>query len=412
MKKLYDFWNAAKIPFRNIWRNRRRTSMTMAGIAIATLSLILLGGYIQVMDMGLRENAISNQFGHFQIARTGYFDAENTSFSYLMDENEFKILEKRLYEIEGVDYVNYRLHISGMIGNFKDSTVFLGTAGLAEWEVFMSPSIIRGEPLSAADPTGIVIGESMAEKLDIDIGSTVLLFFASDAGTQEAVLANIRGLYRGMFQEQEANIIYIPLTTAWELMLEPRVHNLLVFLRDEQEMSEVITEIEGFINKNQYDFEVKPWNELAVYYKQIVSMFNGFLLVAGIIFFIIIIFNISNTMYMVINERTREIGTLRAMGDSKAEIVRMLFGESFLMGIIGAVIGTLAAYLLIPVINSLNLTLPPGPGQLERIPVQLIFDVKVSALIILTNIFIASIASILPALRAAKIQIVDALRHV
>jgi putative ABC transport system permease protein len=183
------------------------------------------------MEVGLTENAISKEFGHFQIARTGYFDADNTSSQHLIPEEEFRILEELLYDMDEVDYVNLRLHIVGIIGNMGGSTIFAGICGQPESEILMTPTVTKGKPISSNDPTGIIIGASMAEKLNVEVGSNLLLFFSSDSGAQEAINVTIRGLYKGMMKEQENMIIHIPLESAWDLMLERKVHRILVFCK-------------------------------------------------------------------------------------------------------------------------------------------------------------------------------------
>jgi putative ABC transport system permease protein len=140
-------------------------------------------------------------------------------------------------------------------------------------------------------------------------------------------------------------------------------------------------------------------------------MLQGIMNVFSIIVFFIIVFGISNTMYMVITDRTQEIGTLRAIGNSKAQIVGMFFFEGFLMGIIGALSGTIIALISIPIINTLQLTLPPGPGQDSPTPIVLTATVYIIITVMIINIAVASVASIFPGISATRKKIVDALRQ-
>lgn len=411
MKNYYDLWLTLKIPLKNIWRNRRRTFFTIAGISFATVCLVLFGGYIRIIDIALKDSAIRKDYGHFQIARTGYFKADNMAPEYLMPEAEFKPLLNRLYKLPEVDFLNLRLHLAGIIGNYEKSTVFVGICGQPEAEIMMSPDIMQGKPLSESDPYGVLIGEGLAKKLNATLNSNLLLFFASDSGSQEAINVAVRGIFKGLFAEQGNMMVYLPIKGAWELMLEQKAHRVLVFLKDDQNLIPVIQEVKEFIRTNQLDLEVEPWNKLAVYYLQIIAMFYGFLLIGGVIIGSIIIFNISNTMYMIINERTREIGTMRAMGNSRREIIRLLFLEGLIMGIIGVVIGTAAAIILIPAINSLQLTLPPGPGQQDPITVQLMTDWGIIAIVICGIVIVTVLASIFPSIKATRNKIVNALHQ-
>lgn len=411
MKKCYDLWLMLKIPLKNIWRNRRRTFFTMAGISFATLCLVLFGGYIRVIEIALRDSAIHKDYGHFQIARTGYFKADSMAPEYLLSRETFQPLLRMLYGLPEVDFVNLRLHLAGIIGNYEKSTVFVGICGQPEAEIMMSPEIIQGEPLSASDPYGIVIGEGLAKKLNAGINSNLLLFFASESGSQEAINVTVRGIFKGLFAEQSNMMVYLPLKGAWELMLEQKVHRVLVFLKDETGLLPVMQRVKHFIRTKRLQLEVEPWEKLAVYYQQIIAMFQGFLLVGGIIIGLIIIFNISNTMYMVINERSREIGTMRAMGNSRGEIIRLLFSEGLIMGIIGVLIGTTAAIILTPAINSLHFTLPPGPGQQDPITIQIMTDWQVIAMVVCGIIIVTISASVLPSIKATRTKIVNLLHQ-
>lgn len=411
MTVLYDFLFQSRLAVKNIWRNRRRSSLTMASICLGTMALILVGGYIAIMAVGLKDEAIHKQYGHIQIARTGYFEADDTSADHLMTEQEFKAIEDQLWSLPETDMVSKRLHIAGIIGNMEKSTVFMATCGDPENEIFMLPSIMEGEPLSPDDVTGINIGRGLANKLDAGTGDGLLLFFASASGAQEAIYVSVRGIYKGLMKEQENVVIYVPIQSAWDLMLEEKVHRILLFLRSEEDIEPVMNKIQTYIEEEGLDLEVKSWEELAVFFQQILDFFRSMVLVAGIIIFIVIIFSISNTMYMVISERTREIGTLRAIGKTKKELMRNTFLEGVLMGIIGAGIGVALSSAIIPIINSLNVTLPPGPGQDERIPLVILFHSPTIFSVIGINILTAAAASVLPAIKATRKSIVDALRY-
>ena len=177
MTFLYDCLSYLRLCLRNIRRNRRRTLITLLSIVIGTLALILTTGYINVMKIGIESSAIANEFGHLQVAKTGYFEADQTSYEHMMSEEQFTAMENYLYSLPEVDFVNMRLHIAGIAGDISHSTVFLGICGKGETEVFMLPAVISGEPFTGSEYDTIVIGEAMARKLDVQVGDPLLLFF-------------------------------------------------------------------------------------------------------------------------------------------------------------------------------------------------------------------------------------------
>ena len=113
---------------------------------------------------------------------------------------------------------------------------------------------------------------------------------------------------------------------------------------------------------------LKKWIDLATYYKQVRTLFNGIFLFMGLIVFFMVLMSSVNTLLMTMFERTREIGAMLAMGTPRAWIVALFMAEAVLIGIIGAVVGVVAGNLLGVLINHSGLHMPPPPGYTVNIP--------------------------------------------
>lgn len=414
MGHLYGILKYLKIPIRNIWKNRRRTFITIASICVGTITLLVFTSYMNTMFIGLKYDAIHHQYGNIQIVKKGYFLVEENSPYIVMKSNDIKTMERELDGMKDVDYYNERLCIVGLIGNMERSTFFSGIAGFPEIESMMTPDILKGNVLSDNDPSGIVVGKALADKIGLKVGDNVILLVNSEGGSQEAINASIRGIYSSVIREMESVIIYLPIKLAWQLTLEQKVHRILVFLKSDNpgNTDAALKELQKGIDKNKLDLEVKPWGKLAVFYNQIVGMFTGMDIIIGFILFLIVIFNISNTMQMSINDRMKEIGTLRAMGSSRSEIVQLFTIEGIIMGIIGASIGVAAAMIAFPIINHSGVYLPPSPGQDKPLIVYFTMDLNIILTIFLVDFITAFLASYFPARRGSKIKIVNALRDI
>jgi|GEM_PF-1905318 len=408
---LFDMVSFLKFTVKNVWRNRRRTMITMAGICVGTVTMILLQSYVNTIDIGLKAEAVQKQYGHLQIAAKGYFDADENSPDHMMSAKVVNKIVSQALSLDSVDFVNTRVHLTGIIGTQKTSTVFSAIAGIPQAEGVMAPTIIKGKLLAENDPTGILIGEAMAKKLGVDTGDS-LIAFVSTGGSQEAIAVTVRGIYDALMPEMEKVIIYMPVNSAWDLMLDKKVHRILLFLNDPEKLNQTIGTMKDYIRKNEFNVEVRDWSTLAVFLKQIVGMFQGMIMVIGLIVFIVIIFNIQNTMHMAIHERFREIGAMRAMGSSRFEIVKVFIAEGFCIGLFGAILGIAFALIFIPWVNSMHFHLPPGPGQDKPTPVVFTPTNVILLNSLLVNLFTAFIASISPAIKGAKIRIYDALRYV
>jgi putative ABC transport system permease protein len=158
--------------------------------------------------------------------------------------------------------------------------------------------------------------------------------------------------------------------------------------------------------------ELKKWIDLANYYKQVRNLFNGIFLFMGVIVFFMVLMSSVNTLLMSLFERTREIGTMLAMGTPRLWIVLLFICEAGILGALGAVLGVAAGNLLGVVLNSSGLHMPPPPGYTVAIPFQIHFvpaEMIGASLLVIVSL---ALASIFPAVRASRLQIAEALAHV
>ena len=158
--------------------------------------------------------------------------------------------------------------------------------------------------------------------------------------------------------------------------------------------------------------DLKKWIDLATYYKQVRNLFDGIFLFMGIIVFFMVLMSSVNTLLMAMFERTREIGTMLAMGTPQAWIVALFMAEAALLGVLGAAIGVVGGNLLGSLLNWLNFRLPPPPGYTVSIAFHVLHVPGImigSSLLVVVSL---ALASILPAVRASRLQIAEALAHV
>ena len=141
-------------------------------------------------------------------------------------------------------------------------------------------------------------------------------------------------------------------------------------------------------------------------------MFNGIFLFMGVIVFFMVLMSSVNTLLMSMFERTREIGTMLAMGTPRAWIVALFMLEATLLGVMGAIVGLVGGNLLGVLLNASGLHMPPPPGYIQPIPFKVL---HVPAQMIISSVLVIvslAFASIVPAVRASRLQIAEALAHV
>jgi uncharacterized membrane protein len=164
---------------------------------------------------------------------------------------------------------------------------------------------------------------------------------------------------------------------------------------------------------NHLGLEVRDFGELTPFYGQAVKLFSAIFLFISLVMGIIVLFAVVNTMTMNVMERTSEIGTSRALGVLRRDIRRQFVAEGWLIGAVGASAGSALAFLVAAAVNHAGLTWLP-PGNANPVPLRLAIDgnfgLVVGAWVGL--VIIATVAALVPANTAARLTIVDALRHV
>jgi putative ABC transport system permease protein len=209
-------------------------------------------------------------------------------------------------------------------------------------------------------------------------------------------------------KELDERAVKLPLAGAQQLLQTTKVEKLLVFLRDTGTTSAVRADIQ----RMKLPIEIKSWLDLASFYHQVVMLYNGIFGFLGLIVFAIVVFSVANTIVMSIFERTREIGTLMAIGVSRGRVWRMFFLEGLMTGVLGGILGVAAGALIATLINSGDVMLPPPPGYTVGYKLQILLQPPVLMTAFLIAVVTSTLSSILPALKASRLKIVDALGHI
>lgn len=219
------------------------------------------------------------------------------------------------------------------------------------------------------------------------------------------------------FKEFDEVTVKLHLAQAQRLVYgrsEPKATALMIQLVHTDSMEQVRARIKAILDQQQpgHDLTVMNFKELNPFYGETIALFNTifgfiFVLIGGIV-----LFTVSNTMMAAVMERTTEIGTVRAVGLRQSGIRRLFVTEGFLLGCVGAVIGVVSAMLLATLVNSLHLTwLPPGSSTPLPLSVRVLSEYGMMIGTAVGLIIIATGSAWLPAWRAARLSIVEALRH-
>ena len=157
-------------------------------------------------------------------------------------------------------------------------------------------------------------------------------------------------------------------------------------------------------------FEVIPWLDLADFYRKTVELFTRQVAVVKFIIAVIIVLSISNTLTMSVMERTSEIGTSMALGMRRGRILRQFVFEGMVIGMLGGTAGVVIGLALAWSISSVGIPMPPPPGMARGFTAEIHVGVALLRDALLIALGTTLVASLLPAIRASRLNIVDALR--
>jgi len=403
------------LAFRNVFRNRRRTLMTLLMVSGGVASLLLGGGYFARMTQGLRENTIRNGLGHIQIFTAEHFKRDEVRVLDTGIDN-WRQVAATVKSAEHVRGVAPRIEFYGMVSNGQKSSVYMGNAvdPDAERSLGFETYLDSGHDLDAQQ-TGeaeALIGIGLAKAMNVKVGEGLTLLAVTSDGALNGIDVQIAGIVETGVEDLDARYLRITLDAAQRLLQSSRVTNLVVGLDATANTDLVYNELMPRLNGLTQQMAMKKWIDLATYYKQVRALFDGIFVFMGVIVFFMVLMSNINTLLMSMFERTREIGTMLAMGTPHAWIVGLFMAEAGLLGLMGAVIGVACGNLAGSALNALNLRMPPPPGMAVSIP---FYVLHVPAIMIGSSILVIVslvLASILPAVRASRIRITEALAHV
>lgn len=403
-------YTTVAIAFRNVARNARRSVIALIAVGFGIIAMLLAAGFIEDILYGMREETIETHLGHIQITKPHYLEAGLSSpFDYLLPDSmpERQMLEKT----NRVVVVSPRLSFNGLISLGETTVSFLADGVEPEKEKTLAKQlkIISGENLSESEPKTVILGQGLATSLGAKIGDKVVLVANTQRGGVNAVEVTVRGTFSTVTKAYDDVALRLPLKTAQQLLRVQGTHRWVVLLDKTENTNEVVASL-----RQQFDskkLEVVPWVQLADFYNKTVTLFSRQVTVMKLIIAAIIVLSISNTMMMSVMERTGEVGTGMALGNSRRDVLSMFMSEGLILGITGAIVGVAVGFGLAALISYIGIPMPAPPGATEGFTakIRVTFGLTVQALVL--AVITTLVASAYPAWKASRMIIVDALRH-
>jgi putative ABC transport system permease protein len=398
---------------RNIGRNRRRSGAIVALIALGSAALLLAGGYASANFTGLRETTIRNGVGHLQIGGRGFGNQEDTPLGRGLDD--IAGLRRAAAADPRVRAAAARVEFTGLASAGDRSVAVLGR-GVEPAEEYgragFTPKMLAGRRVAAGATHEAMAAAGLARQLNLKPGDRLTLLSATVDGAINGLDTEIVGVYTTGIREMDERSIVVRTDTAQALLNTPRVSKLVVVLHRTDDTMAVRADLLARLTAEGRAVDILTWSDLAAFYHQVRGLFSGIFGFLGIIITVLVVLSAGNAMTMTVMERVQEIGTLMAVGTTRRRIMGMFVVEGLGLGAIGGGAGLALGYALAVGLTGAGIRMPPPPTFTTGFPLVISVVPALYAGVLALMIVTLGVAAVLPAARAARLRITDALGHV
>ncbi|MCK5311323.1 MAG: ABC transporter permease [Desulfobacteraceae bacterium] len=403
-----------ELAWRNIWRNSRRTLVIITAVFIGVWSMVFLSAFSRGMVNSMLENGKSVLIGDIQIHHKNY--REDPSIDKSMEQ--FDMIRSLLEDHLSQDAMwTERIKVSAFISNARHSAgvTLVGINPEKEKQIsFIGKSIIQGEYLEEDDKRGVLVGKALLDEFDTEIGKKLIIMTRDKNGEVASKAFRIRGIYKAEMESTEKGYLFISMHGARKLVsMKSGISEISIALPNGEELDVIAGMLKEKLDSELYS--VETWKDLLPMLEAYTGIFNSFMYIWYVVVFIAMGFGIVNTSLMAIFERVREFGLLRALGMKPWWVIRSVLTESLFTLMVGILAGNLLGMVSVFFMkdNGLNLAMFAKGAEffgMSRIiyPVLTLHDVMSVNIIIL---FLGFIVSLYPAIKAAQITPVEAMRE-
>jgi len=400
----------AAFALRNVFRHRVRSAMTLVVIATGVAALIVSGGFVEDLYRQLGEAIIHSQTGHLQVAKPELFGGGSRSPEKYRISDPAAV-ERELGALPGVVQVSARLGFAGLLNNTRTDRPILGEGIEPDKEAKLATSIaiLAGRTLTSKDRHGMLVGEGLAKALDLHPGDPVTLLATTVDGAMNTADLEVTGVFRSFSRDYDARAVKIPLDAAQDLLGTRDANTAVVLLADTADSESVQAAARPLMRARGLD--VKRWDELNDFYANTVRLYDRQFGVLRLIILFMVALGVANAINMAIFERLGEFGTMRALGDRKARVFRLIVAECALLGVLGAAAGVALGVSLSMLVSWIGIPMPPPPNSNIGFTARIELSQLLCATAFAFGVAATVLAGLVPALRARAVPIVDALRQ-
>jgi ABC-type lipoprotein release transport system permease subunit len=400
--------NIIKLGWKNVWRNPTRSAVVIVAVVLGTWAGIFLSGLFGGLAQGYLDNQLKLSVPHIEITEPQFDDLYSPE--YYVPESDKVIGE--LQQKKFIEKIDTESLTTGLAQSPRSNYGVSIHGYQTDSTQTIKQYLVEGTMPSASEKRNpVLIGRQLAERLDVEMGSRMVLSFQDTDGEITGGAFRVAGIFDTFSDPYDEGNVFVKRSDLNRLLgLNDQVHTLRLTLDD---FSQADLYIEG-LNKQFPNLQIRSWAQIAPELRYMYSMMDLMMYIVMIIVVIALVFSIINTMLMAVLERTREIGMLRAVGMSKPRVFSMIVWETLFLTMVGTPLGMLLSWGTISYFEEVGINLAAFADAMSTYGFGTVIYPSLPPLYYLNIALLIAVAALLsalyPAWKTLQLNPVEAIR--
>jgi len=402
-----------RIAWRNIWRNRKRTFITISSVILAVVLAVFTRSFQDGSYSKMIENAVGQFTGYVQVHQKDYWDEKTLDNGIEINDT----LLQKIISVKNVDGINIRLESFSLASNKNATkgTLIMGIEPKKEANMLnLQQKIVDGENITANDRS-ILLGSKLASYLKIKVGDTLVLMGQGHWGQSAIGAYPVKGIVKMPAPNIDRQIVFMPLKLAQEYFsFEQGATSIIVKFSDDKFTDNIVSELNTKLDTTQH--RAMAWQIMSPELVQQIQSdkSSGIMMIA--ILYMIIAFGIFGTVLMMTEERKKEFAVMISIGMQKTKLSLISIYEAIMMNLIGVIIGII---LSLPLVIYFNINPIRMTGEMATsieklgiepvMPTLISFDIFLNQTIVV--LVITCIAAVYPLIAILRMNVIKSLRR-
>ncbi len=404
-----------KLALRNLWRNLRRTFLTVATISFGLSVLLWVESILEGRNRNIIEKITSSYTGHVQVYDSRYLKDHQLQYTMKQTPDGLKDLEK-----QGV-VLTSRVQLPALISSGENSTTILfqgieptSEANITDLRQFVTSGAYL-EDTPDCQKKQILLGQGLAEFLGVEIGDKIVMMTQTAEGSLGSEAFHVHGLYQSKSPDFDKHYVFGTIACVGSLAGLRGPHEIVLRIPDEKQSLNFQSALAQLVGPS---YQVTTWREAMPSMAAMIKFNHATFALLTVILFTVISLGVINTMLMSVFERTREFGVMLALGATPRQVAIVVTFESLFIGIASAIFATILGMIVLMYHSKVGFDLTPFLGESHSVE-QFHLDVYIYPVIqfhsylrsVAVTVLVVVLASLYPAFRASRLNPVECLRH-